>query len=53
MVKSLAANAGDTRDVGLILGLERAPAVEVRVHVLLAWKIPWIEETGRLQAMGS
>ena len=38
MVKNLSANAGDTRDMGLIPGSGR---------------IPWTEEPGRLQSMES
>ena len=36
VVKNLLANAGDTRDVGLILGLERSPGVRSGspLHVL-------------------
>ena len=38
VVKNLSANAGDTRDMGLIPGSGR---------------IPWTEEPGRLQSMES
>ena len=45
------ANAGDT---GLILGSGRSPGEEMATHYsILAWKIPWTEEPGRLQSMGS
>ena len=50
-VKNLPASAGD---VGLILGWEDALEKEVATHSsILAWKIPWTEELGRLQSMGS
>ena len=51
-VKNLPANAGDA---GLIPGSGR-PELEkemVTHSTLLAWKIPWTEELGRLQSMGS
>ena len=67
MVKNLPADAGDVRDVGSIPGLGRSPggghgnplqypclenpldrgAWQATVH------IPWIEEPGRLQSIGS
>ena len=54
MVKNLPANAGDERDVGSIIGLGRFPG---RGHGnLLQYSclaIPWIEEPGRLQSIGS
>ena len=54
MVKKLPANAGDKRyDCGPWVGktlLEK----EMSTHSsILAWRIPWIEEPGRLQYMGS
>ena len=53
MIKNLPANAGDTRDAGLIPGLGRSPRVGSGIHSsILAWKIPWTEESGRLQSMG-
>ena len=46
-----ACNAGD---LGLIPGLEDALEKEMATHSsILAWKIPWTEEPGRLQSMGS
>ena len=40
------ANAGDTRDSGLIPGLGRSPEEEPATHSSIsAWKIPWAEET--------
>ena len=53
VVKSLPANAGDTRDTGLIPGLGRTPGGGRDTHSsVLAWRIPWTEEPGRLQSMG-
>ena len=53
-VKNLPANAGDTRDAGLIPELGRSPGMEMTTHAsILAWKIPWTEEPGKLQSMGS
>ena len=53
MVKNLPTNAGDTQDVGLIPGLEDPLEVGTADHSsILAWKIPWTEEPGRLQSMG-
>ena len=40
-------------DMGLIPGLGRSPG-EGNIHSsILAWRIPWTEETGRLQSVGS
>ena len=51
MVKNLFANAGDVGDSGSILGSGRSPGMGN--GKLLAWKIPWREEPGRLQSMKS
>ena len=50
VVKNLPANAGDAKDAGL----GRSPMVG-RGNPLQysTWKIPWTEEPGRLQSMGS
>ena len=54
MIKNLPAKAGDTRDTGLIPGLRRSYGVENGYLLpVLAWKITWTEEPGRLQSMGS
>ena len=55
MVKNLPPNAGDIRDVGLIPGLWEDPLEEgMATHSsILACRIPWAEELGRLQSMGS
>ena len=45
MVKNPPANAGDVRDMGLILGQEDALEEEMVTHSsILAWKIPRTEE---------
>ena len=42
LVKSLPANTGGTRDVGLIPGSGRFLEKEMATHSsILAWKIPW------------
>ena len=54
MVEKLPANAGDIRDPVLSLGwddpLEEGMTTRFSI---LAWKIPWMEEPGRLQSIGS
>ena len=51
MVKNPLANAGD---LGSVLGSGRTPGEGNATHSsILAWKIPWTEEIGRLQFMGS
>ena len=53
VVKNLPANAGDTGDVGPILGQEDPLEEEMVTHSsILAWKILWTEESGGLQSMG-
>ena len=50
VVKNLPANAGD---LGSVTGLERFPEKEVAIlSNILAWKIPWTEESGGLQSTG-
>ena len=50
VVRDLPANAGDIRDLGREDPLEK----EMSTHSsILAWRIPWIEEPGRLQSIGS
>ena len=49
MVKNPPANGGDVGSIlgwGIPLGVEMAPHSDV-----LAWEIPWTEESGRLQSM--
>ena len=49
MVKS----ACSAEDLGSILGWEDPLQKEMATHSsILAWKIPWMEEPGRLQSMG-
>ena len=51
MVKNLPASAGDS---GSIPGLGRSPGERNGNHSSIpAWRIPWTEEHGRLQFMGS
>ena len=53
MVNNPPANAGNTRDAGLIHGLGRSLEKGMAAHSsILAWRIPWTEEPGRLQSMG-
>ena len=45
MVKNPPDNAGDVRDVG---------SIQMATHSsILAWRIPWTEETGGLWSIGS
>ena len=54
MGKNLPANEGVTRDVGLTPGSERSPGGGQAAHSsILARRIPWTEEPGRLQSTGS
>ena len=51
MVRNPPASAGDT---SLIPGLEISPEKEMATHSsILSWEIPWTEEPGGLQSMGS
>ena len=54
VVKNPLANAGAVREVGLIPGEEDPLEEEMAAHSnILAWSIPWTEEPGGLQSMGS
>ena len=54
MVKNMPANVEGIRDVGLIPGSGRSPRRENAIlSSILAWRVPWTEEPGRLQSMGS
>ena len=55
MVKNLPVNAGDTRFAGSIKKGQEDPLEEgMATHSgILVWRIPWMEEPGRLQSMGS
>ena len=49
VVKNLLANAGDVRDMGSIPGSGRSPGGgHGNNSSILAWRIPWTEEPGRL-----
>ena len=54
MVKNLSANAGYIREVGSVPALADALEQEMATHSsILAWRIPWTEEPGRLQSIRS
>ena len=54
MVKNLPVSAGDIRDGGSIPGSGRAPGGGNGNHSsVLALRIPWTQEPGGLQSMGS
>ena len=54
MVKNPPANAGDIRNLGLIPGSGRSPGGGIETHSsILARRIPWTEESGRLQSANS
>ena len=54
MVKSLPANAGDVEMQVQSLGREDPLEEGMATHSsILTWRIPWTEELGRLQSMGS
>ena len=50
VTQASACNAGD---LGLIPGLGNSLEKEVTTHSsTLAWKIPWMDESGELQSLG-
>ena len=54
MVKNPPADAGDTEIRVQSLGRDDPPEEEMATHSsVLAWKMPWTEEPGGLQAVGS
>ena len=54
VVKNLPANEGDIRDRVQSLSREDPLEEGMAIHSnILAWKIPWTEEPGELQSMGS
>ena len=54
VVKNLPVSAGDVRDVGSIPGWEDLLEEGMATHSsILAWRMPWTEEPGRLQSRGS
>ena len=55
VVENLPANAEDKRDMSSGRSLDQEDPLEegVTTHSnILAWRIPWTEESGRLQPMG-
>ena len=53
VVKNLLANTGDTGDMGAIPGSGNPLEKGMVTHSsIFAWRIPWTEETGRLQSIG-
>ena len=54
MAKNLPANGRDVRDSGSILGWEDPLEEGMATHSsILAWRMPWTEESGGLQSVGS
>ena len=54
VVKNPPANPGDIRDTGSIPESEEPPEEDMAAHSsILAWRIPWTKEPGRLQLIGS
>ena len=53
VAKNLPINAGYITDMGSIAGLGRSPGGGHDNYSILAWKIQWTEETGRLRSIGS
>ena len=54
VVKNLPANTGDSRDVGSIPGSAISLGGGPGTHSsILAWRILWTEEPGRLESLGS
>ena len=54
VVKNRTVNARDIRDTNQSLGWEDPLEEGTATHSnILAWRIPWIEESGGLQSMGS
>ena len=54
MVKNRPVGAGEAAEAGSIPVQEDPLEKEMATHSsILAWKIPWMEEHGRLQSVGS
>ena len=54
MVKNPPVNTGDSGDTGSNPGSGRSPEEGNATHSsILAWEIPWTEEPGGLQSLGS
>ena len=49
VVKNTHTNAGDVRDTGQEDPLEEGTATHPRI---LAWRIPWTEDPGKIQSIG-
>ena len=53
MVKNVSTNAGPAGDSSSIPGLGKSPGGGMVTHSsILAWKIPWTEESYGLQSVG-
>ena len=52
MVKNPSASAGDIRDACSTPGEDPLDEGMVTHSSILAWRIPWIEEPGRLRSQG-
>ena len=52
-VKNLPASAGDAEDASLIPGSGRFPEEMATHSSILSWEIPWTEESGGLESVGS
>ena len=53
VVKNLPDNSGDLRDTGWIHLSRRSPGGRHATHLsILAWRIPWTGETGRVRSIG-
>ena len=53
MAKNLTVSAGEERDVGLIPGSGGTEEGMATHSNILAWRIPWLEDPGGLQSIGS
>ena len=54
VVKNPPRSAGDTRDLGAIPKSGRSPGERMATHAsILTWRIPWTEDPGKLQSVGS
>ena len=54
VVENLPARTGHVRNAGSIHGSGRSPGGGHEAHFsILAWRIPWPEEPGGLQSIGS
>ena len=53
VLKKSPTSAGDIRDMGSIPESGRSPGDGMATHSnILAWRIPWTEDPGRLQSIG-